>query len=151
MSYVFFCPDHAWRLIISYPYHAKSTHNKDHTEFRHLGINIRDYLERRMDGDILQSCVSFTQEDKKNCTVVLKRMPKTDRPKGCWQDIPSRESVGDYIHGIKAFTWKSEDEAKYNTKWEEEICSISDVRLSLPTLPRGSTGPATAVHRTSLP
>lgn len=58
MAYVYFRPDHAWRLI-AYPYYVKSTRPGDNTKFRHLDINIQDYLETGRGGNLLQGTVSF--------------------------------------------------------------------------------------------
>ncbi|KAJ5963048.1 hypothetical protein N7481_001458 [Penicillium waksmanii] len=151
MAYVFFRPDHAWRLI-SHPYYIKSTQAGEHTEFRHLDINIQDYLDSQRGSSLLQGSVSFTQEDEQNCTVLLKGMHKTERLAKWWKDIQSRGPVGDgFISGIKPFMWRKEDEETYGTQWTTEVCGVGDVRLSLPMLPHGSTGPATRVRRTGLP
>ncbi|KAJ5413656.1 hypothetical protein N7509_000283 [Penicillium cosmopolitanum] len=150
MSYVFFRPDHAWRLI-SYPYYTKSTQIGENTKFRHLDINIQDYLDTGRGGSILQGSVSFTQEDKRNCTTILKGMHKTERLADWWKNIQSRGPVPDgLISGIEPHMWTRDDEEKYGIQWTQEVCGIGDVRLSLPFLPHGSTGPATAVRRTGL-
>jgi hypothetical protein len=151
MAYVFFRPDHAWRLI-SYPYYTKSTQIGENTKFRHLDINIQDYLDTGRGGGILQGSVSFTQEDERNCTTMLKGMHKTERLADWWKSVQLRGPVPDgFISSIEPHMWTKDDEEKYGIEWTHEICGIGDVRLSLPFLPHGSTGPATSVRRTGLP
>ena len=70
MCYIYFRPDHAYQLI-SFPYYTKSTQAGEKTFFRHIDINIDDYVQTGRGGSILQGSVSLTDEDDKNCTEIL--------------------------------------------------------------------------------
>lgn len=157
MVYVFFRPDHAYRLI-SYPYYAKNTLPGESTKFRHIDINIRDYVDTGRGGNILQGSVSLTDEDDQNCTEVLAGMHKPGIMADWFGALKSREnerkgrSLGDgYVTRIDPWMWIKDDEEKYGCQWIKEVCRAGDVRLSSPTLPHGSTGPATITRRTILP
>lgn len=151
MAYVFFRPTHDWRLI-SYPYYAKNTIIGEKTAFRHIDINVQDYLDTGRGGSVLQGSISLTKEDSENCTELLRGMHKQERIKAWWDDIKQRGPLTDgFVQGVENWMWTPSDAKRYGTDWEDEICDIGDARLSLPTIPHGSKGPATAVRRTVLP
>jgi hypothetical protein len=151
MLYVFFRPDHAWRLV-SYPYYAKNTLPNEQTAFRHIDLNVRDFCDSGRGENILQGSMSLTDEDNANCTEFLPGMHKKDRLDAWWTDLATRGDLPDgYIQKIRPWMWTAADEAKYGTNWTPQPCKTGDVRLSLPSLPHGSTGPSTMIRRTVLP
>ncbi|KAJ5761803.1 uncharacterized protein N7511_005185 [Penicillium nucicola] len=147
--YVFLRPDHAWRLI-SYPYYAKSTLPGEQTFFRHIDVNLNDLSHSGRGRAILQGSLSLTDEDENNCTELLCGMhPHVQE---WWSDVRQRQQTADGpVSRIEPWMWTRDDVAKYHTDWTKEICRAGDVRVSLPTLPHGSTGPATKIRRTILP
>jgi hypothetical protein len=147
--YVFFRPDHAWRLI-SFPYYVKSTMPGEQTYFRHIDINLNDLSRTGRGYAVLQGSLSLDDENDHNCTEILPGMHR-HLPEW-WSEVRERQEVSDgHVQRIEPWMWTSHDALKYGTDWEKEICKAGDVRISLPTLPHGSTGPATQRRRTVLP
>ncbi|KAJ5654780.1 hypothetical protein N7490_001783 [Penicillium lividum] len=56
-----------------------------------------------------------------------------------------------YVQRIEPMMWTEDDEHHFGYTWTKQKCSIGDVRLSLPSLPHGSTGPATSRRINILP
>ena len=56
-----------------------------------------------------------------------------------------------YVQRIDADMWTEDDEAHFSYGWTKQIYRFGDVRLSLPGLPYGSTGPATTQRVNILP
>ena len=54
-----------------------------------------------------------------------------------------------YVQRIDADMWTEDDEAYFGYGWTKQVCRFRNNRLSLPSLPHGSTGPATA-HRVNI-
>jgi hypothetical protein len=59
--YVALRPDHHWRLI-SYPYYVKYSRAGDNTSFRHIDVNVSQYLIDGRGENIIQSSVSLRDE-----------------------------------------------------------------------------------------
>jgi hypothetical protein len=152
MLYVFFRPDHAWRMI-SYPYYTKNTVPGEQTGFRHIDFNVKDYIETGRGSNILQGSASFTDEDDQNCTELLVGMHVDNKLGQWWSTLSGRgEKITDgFVQRVKSWMWTDQDREAYDTDWEKQICMNGDVRLSFPALPHGSTGPCTIVRRTVLP
>ncbi|KAJ5139428.1 hypothetical protein N7448_002836 [Penicillium atrosanguineum] len=147
--YVFFRPDHAHRLI-SFPYYAKSTMPGEQTRFRHIDVNLNDLFQTGRGHAILQGSLSLDDEDEQNCTELLYGMHRHIHE--WWASVRDRmETTDGYVQKIDGKNWTKEDAAKYGADWAKEVCMAGDVRISLPTLPHGSTGPATKRRRCILP
>ncbi|KAJ5658065.1 uncharacterized protein N7484_001714 [Penicillium longicatenatum] len=148
--YVAIRPDHAWRLI-SFPYYTKSAYPTEDTEFIHIDLNIGDFLATGRGGNAVQGSVSFTDEDEDNCSIVL---PKIQHHlQGWWDKItadPAKQVSGHTI-AVHPWMWNSEYAREFGTDFARTICKTGDVRLTLLTIPHGSTGPATKLRRTVMP
>ncbi|KAJ5107262.1 hypothetical protein N7456_003937 [Penicillium angulare] len=153
MANVFFRPDHAWRLV-SFPYYTKNTKAGESTLFRHIDINVNiwNLLETDRGANGLQRSVSLTNEDAKNSTEILPGMHDLSKLREWWEDIVGApEDTDDFVQGMKPWMWTTEHAQMFNTDWQKEICQAGDVRLSLPTIPHGSTCNATITRRSILP
>jgi hypothetical protein len=147
--YVFFRPDHPWRLI-SFPYYAKSTYPGESTAFRHIDVNIANFVRTGRGQNALQGSLALSMEDDNNCTELLLGMHRDIRE---WFDrLRLRGYTKDsYVQRIEPMMWTEDDEHHFGYTWSKQKCSIGDVRLSLPSLPHGSTGPATSRRINILP
>ncbi|KAJ5986731.1 hypothetical protein N7451_011096 [Penicillium sp. IBT 35674x] len=148
--YVGVRPDHAWRLI-SFPYYTKSAYPTEDTSFIHIDLNIEDFLQTGRGGNAVQGSVSFTDEDEENCSVVLPRIHH--HLQGWWDklDTDQRKQISGHTIAIHPWMWNKEYAREFGTDFERTICLTGDVRLTLPTIPHGSTGPATTLRRTVMP
>lgn len=129
MMYVFFRPDHAYRLI-SYSYYAKNTFSGEATRFSHININIRDYVDTGRGGNVYQGSVSLTDEDSKSCAEILAGMQKPGNMADWYGVFKSRESeregcsVGDGLCVAVAGRWHrlppqdgvARDQSKYTVR-----------------------------------
>ncbi|KAF7514661.1 hypothetical protein PCG10_005209, partial [Penicillium crustosum] len=140
-------PDHAWKLV-SFPYYAKRTYPGERTFFRHIDVNIIDFVRSGRGVNALQGSLALSDEDSGNCTELLLGM---HREIATWhRRLVDRGYAKDgYVQRIDADMWTEDDEAHFGYGWTKQVCRFGDVRLSLPGLPHGSTGPATA-HRVNI-
>ncbi|KAJ5795081.1 hypothetical protein N7457_001680 [Penicillium paradoxum] len=149
-AYVAVRPDHAWRLM-SFPYYTKSAYPGEDTGFTHIDLNIGDYLATGRGGNAVQGSVSFTDEDRDNCTIILPKMHLYLRE--WWSKISSHPDAQTSGHTITIYPWMwgKADEDRFGTKFIGAVCQTGDVRLTLPVIPHGSTGPTTRLRRTMMP
>ncbi|KAJ5699211.1 hypothetical protein N7536_003877 [Penicillium majusculum] len=142
-------PDHAWKLV-SFPYYAKRTYPGERTFFRHIDVNIIDFVRSGRGVNALQGSLALSDEDSGNCTELLLGM---HREIATWHGrlIDRGYAKDGYVQRIDADMWTEDDEAHFGYGWTKQICRFGDVRLSLPGLPHGSTGPATAQRVNILP
>ena len=142
-------PDHAWKLV-SFPYYAKRTYPGERTFFRHIDVNIMDFVRSGRGVNALQGSLALSDEDSGNCTELLLGM---HREIATWHGrlIDRGYAKDGYVQRIDAEMWTKDDEAHFGYGWAKQICRFGDVRLSLPGLPHGSTGPATAQRVNILP
>lgn len=149
-AYVAIRPDHAWRLM-AFPYYTKSAYPGEATGFTHIDLNIGDFLATGRGGNAVQGSVSFTDEDSENCTIVLRKMHL--HLEEWWSKISSHPEAQTSGHTIVVYPWMwgKEEEERFGTSFEGVICKTGDVRLTLPVIPHGSTGPTTRLRRTMMP
>lgn len=152
LLYVAMRPDHCSRLV-SYPYYTKFARPGDSTVFRHIDMNIPEFLETGRGGNIIQGSVSLDDETAETgCTVIIPGMHK--RLGEWWKDVLSRsggekvQGTSGRVHNVQPL-WHSSDAAKYGD-WTPVPCSRGDVRITKPELIHGSTE-TTAIRRTILP
>jgi hypothetical protein len=145
--YVFFRPDHLWKLV-SFPYYAKSTYPGESTFFRHIDVNIADFVRTGRGENALQGSLALSDEDGQNCTELLLGM---HRDIGKWHKrLVDRGYAKDgFVQRIQPDMWTEDDATHFGYTWSKQICQFGDVRLSLPGLPHGSTGPASS-HRINI-
>ena len=155
--YVFLQPNHAQRLI-SFPYYTTYALPSENTFFIHIDTNVRDLIASGRGKDILQGSVSLNDEDESNYTIILPGIHHhiITQQKDLVDRSPDDPTHNDRIRDglVQRVTQKiqtKEDAARYNTNWKTQVYQAGDVRLSLPTLPHSSTGPATIERRTVLP
>ena len=152
LLYVAMRPDRCSRLV-SYPYYTKFARPGDSTVFRHIDMNIPEFLETGRGGNIIQGSVSLDDETTETgCTVIIPGMHK--RLREWWTDVLSRsdsekvQGTSGRVHNVKPL-WHPNDAAKYGD-WTPVPCSRGDVRITKPELIHGSTD-TTAIRRTVLP
>lgn len=149
-AYVAVRPDHAWRLT-SFPY-TKSSASED-TEFMHIDLDIEEYLATGEGGSEIKGSVSFTDEDQENCAVLLPKMHQRHILQGWWEHVkanPTAQTSGPTI-AVHPWMWNRELAMRFETDYTRVPCKTGDVRLTLPMIPHGSTGPATIQRRTVMP
>ncbi|KAJ5630033.1 hypothetical protein N7528_003690 [Penicillium herquei] len=149
-AYVAIRPDHAWRLI-SFPYYTKSAYPGEDTAFVHIDLSIGDCIATGRGANAVQGSVSFTDEDKENCSVVL---PGIHKHLERWWEIISTSSKSQVSgHTVAVYPWMFDDRCRqeFGIDFARSICLTGDVRLTLPCVPHGSVGPATRLRRTVMP
>ncbi|KAI4137511.1 MAG: hypothetical protein L6R39_007243 [Caloplaca ligustica] len=150
--YVAARPDHNQRLI-SYPYYTKFARPGDSTIFRHVDMNIPEFLATGRGGNVIQGSVSLDDETAvTGCTEIVPGMHR--RLRDWWADVEARSAQGQKVrdsgrvHNVTSL-WHPSDVAKYG-KWTSVPCRRGDVRVTRPELIHGSTA-TSAIRRTILP
>lgn len=136
--------------LISYPYYTKLTPIGSSTAFRHMDVH-PEKLVNDISTSSIQGSVSLTNEDEHNCTIIVERMHNyisewlddMKKVSGLLKDAPVINITDEHFTDTMA--------ERYSTGWVRYPCTAGTVRISMPHLPHGSTGPATAVRRTILP
>ncbi|KAJ5263484.1 hypothetical protein N7478_011089 [Penicillium angulare] len=128
------------------------------TFFRHIDVKIWDLLQTGRGANILQGSVSFKDDNLEYCTEILPGMHDLSKLRSWWEDLAqdatntdNRNHTDGFVQGIQPWMWAADYVRKYNTDWEKEVCAAGDLRLSLPMIPHGSIGPATAIRQAILP
>jgi hypothetical protein len=153
--YVSLRPDHHWRLI-SYPYYAKYAQPGDSTFFRHIDVNVSQYLVDGRGGNMIQGSVSLDDERPDMCTEILPGFNTREKIADWHGRVAARvpTSVLDsFVNRVQdKKIWSAEDAAHFGTDFTPMPCNAGDVRITSPLLPHGSTSmPAEGVRRTMLP
>ncbi|KAJ5589664.1 hypothetical protein N7450_003636 [Penicillium hetheringtonii] len=130
-------------------YMLYNTKAGEQTFFRHIDINVANYMDTGRGGNLLQGSVALKDEDTDNCTELLLGMHDPNKLREWWDSIPNRSSG--FIHAIRSEWWNNSHIYKFNTDWTKQICAAFDVCLSSPLLPYRSTGPATKQRINVLP
>ena len=153
IAYAALRPDGRWRLI-SYPYYTKYTVPGDHTFFRHIDINIQRLISEERGANMIQGSLSLDDEDK-DCTEILPGFHKHIRnwfADACKRDeMLKRERkakpivTNGFVHQMSEELFSKADAVKCGVTWTRQPCKKGDVRITMPHLPHGSTGPATQV------
>jgi hypothetical protein len=151
--YALYCslrPDNAWRLI-SYPYYAKYAEAGDETFFRHLDLNIPWLISDKRGECMIQGTMSLDNEICGNCTELVKGFHRGDTLARWWKRVEERGLASDgFVHRVSAGMYNEEDARDFGP-WVQQPCAAGAVRISMPHLPHGSTGPCTCVRRTLFP
>jgi Phytanoyl-CoA dioxygenase (PhyH) len=153
--YVALRPDHHWRLI-SYPYYAKYAQPGDSTYFRHIDINVSQYLVDGRGGNMIQGSVSLDDERPDMCTEILPGFNTREKIAEWHSRVATRvpkSALDAFVNRVQdKKIWSREDAAHFNTDFIPMPCSAGDVRITSPLLPHGSTSmPTEGVRRTMLP
>lgn len=130
------------RRLVSYPYYAKFATLGDTTAFRHIDLNVPKYLKTGKGGNIIQGSVSFDNETERNCTEIF---PGFHQVIGrWWADVKTGDRTISKamehdrpIHGLEKF-WLPEHAKTYGD-FMPVPCQRGDARITLPTIPHGST------------
>ena len=149
MFYAALRPDSAWRLV-SYPYYAKYSVPGDGTYFCHIDLNIPDLLANARGASMIQGTVSLDEEDHDNCTFIL---PGMQHKLGqWWERVKGRgQETSGYVHRITDQIFTKGDSEALGLNWKRVPCKPGDMRITLPSIPHGATGPTTKLRRTMLP
>lgn len=146
------------RGLISYPYYTKNHDpTRDHTEFRHLDINLASAVHEGRGLNMIQGYASLTDETDLNSTMVVKGMHQHAEE---WlQRMESRgkmlkQNVID-LRDENLFTTKGPDNnaEHFETNWSSVPCMKGEVRISSPLLPHGAqaSNMSQAIRQTVLP
>lgn len=100
--------------------------------------------------------MSLSDEDDQNCTEILPGFHRQLR--AFWTDLqaqvaqdPLKIKLTDGpVHGWDPL-WSPEAAQRYQVDWTPQVCRFGDARITMATIPHGSTGPATMQRRTMLP
>jgi len=133
--------------LVSYPYYAKYIHKGDDTFFRHIDLNIEDLANSHRGANMIRGTVSLDNEKEDDCTMILPGMHKHIKE---WNEVLTARGLS-LDHRIQDSMFTSEDEKRFNTKWTPQPCQMGQVRVTLPHLPHGASGPAKGERRTMLP
>ncbi|RDL34485.1 uncharacterized protein BP5553_07613 [Venustampulla echinocandica] len=149
MLYAALRPDRAWRLV-SYLYYAKYSVPGDGTYFCHIDLNIPDLLANKRGVAMIQGTVSLDEEDEENCTFILPGMQH--RLGEWWERVKERgQETSGFVHRITDQLFTKEDSELLGVRWKKTPCQPGEVRITLPSIPHGATGPTTKIRRTMLP
>ena len=136
--YVCLRPDRNRRLT-SYPYYAKYDKRRNYTFYRHLDMNVREYLNTGRGGNVIQGSVSLDEESETGCTVLVPGFHHAIS--NCWADVEMRDlktkNKKCQIQG-SVKVWTDHDEEIYG-KFQPFPCGRGDARITMPTIPHGST------------
>jgi len=155
--YVALRPDHFWRLM-THPYYAKYAREGDSTFFRHIDMNITQFLHDGRAGNMIQGSVSLDDEKDDCCTEILVGLHTREKLKEWYERVASRAKGNKKV--LDAFVnriqdkevWSQADIEHFQTDFEPMPCKKGDARITSPFLPHGSTEtPKGAVRRTLLP
>lgn len=145
--YVGLRPDRAYTLV-SYPYYAKCARGGDPTFFRHIDLNVADYLATNKGANIIQGSVSLDDETVDGgCTELVLGFHR--HIKRWWDNVVARGEGGPAGTGGKVqevhTLYKSADADEFGA-FVPVTCSRGQVRISRPELIHGSTT-TTANHQ----
>jgi len=135
--------------LISYPYYVKDTIPGEKTGFRHLDLNVRQCVESGRGRNIVQGALALDNENEENCTVVVKGFHRKmsqwyERIKERQQEIPNGETTDLKI------LYTAADKAEFGD-YEPVPCNASEIRITFPMIPHGSTSKANSNRRDIYP
>lgn len=129
-------PDKCWRLV-SFPYYTKLAGRGESTEFRHVDLNIPQFLESGRGGNMVQSAISIDDEEEDGCTIIVPGFQR--HVKEWWNEVVRRgEDKNGLVHSVE-HTYKGVDEMRFG-RFKAVVCKRGEVRLTLPQIIHGSTG-----------
>ncbi|KAF8251995.1 hypothetical protein K440DRAFT_666553 [Wilcoxina mikolae CBS 423.85] len=135
--------------LVSYPYYVKDTASGEKTGFHHLDLNLRRCVESGKGQNIVQGALALDTENEENCTIVVKGFHRKMH-----QWYKRVEERGDRIPNGETTDLKT----LYTVADREEFgdyqpvpCRSGEVRITLPTIPHGSTATATMNRRAIFP
>src|ERR1700712_2563199 len=140
--YVALRPDNHWRLI-SYPYYAKYSRAGDHTFFRHIDVNVSQYLIDGRGGNMIQGTVSLDDETPDMCTEIIPGL-HTHEKIADWcsrvKDRLGKSALNDWVSRIQdKKVWSDEDKKHFGVDFTPFPCNKGDARITSPLLPHGAT------------
>jgi hypothetical protein len=153
--YVTLRPDNHY-MLISYPYYMKYARSGDKTFFRHIDMNITQYLADGRGGNMIQGTVSLDNETDHCCTEILEGMHTKEKLQEWYDRVKGRATkdkiLDAYVNRIDDVIWNKSDKEHFETDFKPVPCQAGDVRVTSPLLPHGSTTtPEGAIRRTMLP
>jgi len=135
--------------LISYPYYVKDTVSGEKTGFHHLDLNARQCVEFGKGRNIVQGALALDDENEENCTVVVKGFHREinqwyQRIQERKQEIPNGETTDLKI------LYTAADKEEFGD-YEPVPCNAGEVRITLSTIPHGSTTKANSNRRVIIP
>ncbi len=85
-----FRPDDQWRLI-SYPYYIKYTVPEKSTVFKHINLNVRQFLNDRRKKNTVQKSILIDNENKSNYTIIISKLHRHMRT--WWIKVKKRDLI----------------------------------------------------------
>ncbi|KAI9853587.1 MAG: hypothetical protein M1824_001080 [Vezdaea acicularis] len=140
-------PDKAWNLI-SYPYITKNTENGENTEFLHLDINLKNFIDHGIGANLIGTSISLRNEDEHGCTVIVPGFHKHIRE---WHKKLCERGdnrAGQTTNCLKSYTLV--DQLKWGCPIPQP-CNAFDVRFTRPDIIHGSTPLSNRQRRTIFP
>ena len=146
--------------VVSYPYYCKFQQEGDRTAFRHIDFSLKAAYESGRGLNMIQGSLSLDDEAAPNCTVLVPEMHKhlhewydriNARKETATTEKGQKATMEAQVNRVLANDLTAEDLQHFGVDWEDVPCKAGEVRISMPHLPHGSHGPATATRRTFLP
>jgi len=106
------------------------------TKFRHVDLNVRQWLAISRGKNHIQASISLDQETEETCTTVVLRGHNTLRQ--WWAEVERCDLVrnGNTVRVDDLYT--KEDREKFGD-FTPQVCSPGTLRISLPTVLHGAT------------
>ena len=143
--------DNNWRLI-SVPYYVKDAQEGESTQFHHLDLNMKNYIEHGWGLNAIQGSLSLDDENDNGCTVIVKGFHKYisqwwENVKECIgeEKLPSGENTN-----FTSLLYNHADKQQYGN-FEPVPCTRGALRLTRADIPHGSTGIAKQQRRCIFP
>jgi hypothetical protein len=127
--------DHHWRLI-SYSYYVKYA-TRSGTFFRHIDLNITQYLINGRGGNMIQGTVSLDDEQDDCCTEIILGMNSKEKIQDWYDRIVARHNkadvMDDFVNRVQdKKIWSPEDAEYFKTDFTPQPCNNGKARISDP-------------------
>ncbi|RDL30746.1 uncharacterized protein BP5553_10091 [Venustampulla echinocandica] len=134
--------DRAWRLV-SYLYYAKYSVPGDGTYFCYVDLNIPDLLANTR-GAWTRRMRRIAPLYYLGCNTNLVSGGGESRGGG-------RRRLDMYTASPIRYIFTKEDSEVLGVRWKKTPCQPGELRITLPSIPHGATGPTTKLRRAMLP
>lgn len=136
--------DKRWRLV-SLPYYTKV---EESMGFKHIDMNIPEFLKSGRFGCVVQTAVSMDDEEAEGCTIVVPGFQ--NHISEWWSEVVKRgEGRDGFTHSVEK-TYRQSDVEKYGG-FVPVVCKRGDVRMTMSQIIHGSTGGCGRVRRVVFP
>ena len=125
--------DKRWRLV-SLPYYTKVFECQG---FKHIDMNIPEFLKSGRFGCVVQSAVSMDDEETDGCTIVVPGFQ--NHIEEWWSEVVGRGEVKDGLTHSVEKTYRQSDVDRYGG-FVPVVCKRGEVRVTMSQIIHGSTG-----------